>query len=105
MGLKLVPENNHVFVYEKGEIDAWGLSAGTSNKKKLGCFLRGSESSTPLESTGGRMVIPTYDITFNGNVPVFVGDIVEVEGHRFTVLSRKPKQDLSGNVLILKISV
>ena len=105
MGLKLLPENSHVFVYEKAEADAWGFAKLTNTKKKYGCFLRESEETTPVESIGGKQIIPSYLLTFNGKVEIKVGDKIEVEGDLMEVLRRKVSKDLSGNVLVTKITV
>lgn len=105
MGLKLLPENSHVFVYEKSEIDDWGLPTLTDIKKRFGCFLRESETVTPIESVGGKQILPSYDISFNGAVEIKAGDKIEVEGAVLEVLRRKVSKDLSGNVLLTKITV
>lgn len=105
MGLKLLPENGHVFVYEKGEVDAWGLSTLADTKKRFDCFIRESEESTPIESVSGKQIIPSYNLTFNGKVEIKAGDKIEVEGDLLEVLRRKVTKDFSGNVLITKITV
>lgn len=105
MGLKLLPELDSIYVYEKGEVDDWGISSTTTSKKEFRCLIREAESSTAIESKGGRMVVPSYSISFNGDVPIHVGDMLEVEGRKMVVLTRNSKKDLSGKVLIIKLTV
>ena len=105
MGLKLLPENCVVHVYEKGNADDWGFMKLSAIKKKYGCFLRESQESSPIDSIGGKQILPSYDLSFNGKVNVKVGDKIEVEGFPMEVLRRKVSKDLSGNVLLTKITV
>lgn len=105
MGLKLLPENGHVFVYEKAEADAWGFAKLTNNKKRFGCLIRESEGITPIESVGGKQILPSYIISFNGKVEIKAGDKLEVYGEVLEVLNKKITADLSGNILLTKITV
>ena len=105
MGLKMIPDFDSIFLYEKGGVDAWGISTTEGSKVKLSCLIRETETATPIESKGGKMVLPSFDISFNGNVKIHVGDYVEVEGRKMVVLTRKQKKDLSRTVLITKITV
>ena len=105
MGLKLLPENSQVFIWEKSNVDDWGLTTLSGVKKCLSCFLRESEETATIESIGGKQVLPSYSLSFNGNVEVKVGDKIEVEGAVMEVLRRKVSKDLSGNVLLTKITV
>lgn len=105
MGLKLLLENGHVFVYEKAEADDWGLTKVTNVKKSFDCFIRESEETTPVESVGGKQIVPSYTLTFNGLVEIKAGDKIEVEGDLLEVLRRKVTRDFSGNVLITKVTV
>lgn len=105
MGIKYIPENEFVYVMLKGEVDDFGIRASSSDKTKLGCLIRSAEDSTPIESTGGKQVIPTYTISFNGKVAVGVGDFIEVEGQKKQVLTKKEVKDLSRVVIITKVTV
>lgn len=105
MGLKLIPELDTIFLLKRGEVDVWGKTSIKETKEELKCLIRGTETSTSIESTGGRMVLPTFDISFNGAVPINVGDYVEIEGFRKIVLVKTQKKDLSRTVLITKITV
>lgn len=105
MGLKIVPERDSIILFKKAESDNWGINSVSDVKEELKCFVIGSENSTAIESAGGKMVNPTYDISFNNKVNIEIGDIVEVEGRKLPVLTRAYKKDLSQKVLITKISV
>lgn len=105
MGLKLIPEFDSIFLLEKGVPDAWGISSTKASKVELRCFIKGAESSTAIESIGGRMVVPSYTITFNGDVDVHVGDYIEIDGMKKVVLTRTQKKDLARVPLLTKITV
>lgn len=105
MGLKLIPDNDSIFLYEKGDVDAWGINSAGDSKKELGCLISGVETSTAIESKGGKMVIPSHEILFNFSVEISVGDFIEVEGRKMVVLSKQEKKDLSRKILITKITV
>lgn len=105
MGLKLIPDNDVVYAYGKSEADAWGLTSAMDSKIKFNCFIQGVKKATPLESKGGKMVIPSYEISFNFKVPIAVGDFIEVEDRKMVVLSKAEKKDFSRKVLITKITV
>lgn len=105
MGLKLIPDSDFIFLFQKDAVDDWGISSTGASKKKFNCLIREAESTTPIESKGGKMVVPSYDISFNGNVEIHAGDYIEVDGRKMVVLTKKQKKDLSRTVLITKISV
>lgn len=105
MGLKILPENDSIILYEKGKVDAWGISSATELKRELNCFIKGAEASTPVESKGGKMVLPSFTVSFNGDVEIHVGDHVEVEGIKKVVLTKSQKKDFSRKVVITKITV
>lgn len=103
--LRMISETDYVYLLIRTNTDSWGISEVETIKKKYYCNIKDSEDSTPINSMGGKQVIPTYSITFNGKVSVFVGDYVEVDGSKKIVLNKKTKKDLLGNVLITKITV
>ncbi|WP_300857260.1 hypothetical protein [uncultured Clostridium sp.] len=105
MGLKLIPETSYIYIPEKSDVDVWGLAKSTDLKKKYGCFLRESEQVTPVESIGGKQILPSYDISFNGKVEIRAGDKIEVDGVLMEVLKKSVSKDISGNVLLTKIIV
>lgn len=105
MGLKLVPELDSIFLLKRGEVDVWGRASIKETKEEFKGLVRGTEASTSIESIGGRMIAPTFDISFNGSVSINVGDYIEVEGIRKIVLTKAQKKDLSRTVLITKITV
>lgn len=105
MGLKLLPELDAIYLFKKGKVDAWGISSIGESKEEVTCYIKETEASTSIESKGGKMVIPSYDIGFNGDVPINVGDCIEVYGVKKVVLMKSQKKDLSRTVLITKITV
>lgn len=105
MGLKLLPELDSIYLYKKGKVDAWGISSAGESKELIPCYTKGSESSTPIEAQGGKMVIPSYDISFNGDVAINVGDYIEICGIKKVVLKKSQSKDLSRKVLVTKITV
>lgn len=105
MGLNYIIENASVYLVKKGELDGWGISKPSGEKVLLRCFLRGAEDSTPMESQGGKQVIPSYSVSFNGDVPFGAGDILEVEGKQFEVLRKKPTRGLSREVMFTKVTL
>lgn len=105
MGLKLLPELDSIYLLKRGNSDAWGIGSAGESKELLPCYIKGSEVSTSVEAQGGKMVIPSYDICFNGNVPINVGDYIEVYGVKKVVLKKTLNKDLSRKVLITKITV
>lgn len=105
MGLKLLPELDSIILFSKEKVDAWGIGSIGESKKILPCYIRGSEVSTSIESRGGKMVIPSYTICFNGDVAINVGDCIEVYGVKKDVLKKSQSKDLSRKVLVTKITV
>lgn len=103
--LKFIPEIDSIFILEKGAIDSWGIISGNSVKTEVRCRIKEVENASPIESQSGKQIIPTYDISINGDVGISVGDKVEVYGAIMTVVSRQPKKDLSGKVLYVKYKV
>lgn len=104
MLVKLLPEKEAVYLIEKEGLDSWGLPT-KGKKTELKCYIKASETNTGLESKGGKQVIPTYDISFNGAVSIKVGDLLEVEGEVAEVLKRIEIKDLSRKVLVTKVTV
>lgn len=51
------------------------------------------------------MVLPSFTVSFNGDVEIHVGDHVEVEGIKKVVLTKSQKKDFSRKVVITKITV
>lgn len=105
MGLKLIPEFDSIFLLKKGVPDAWGISSTTESKTEVRCFIKEAEKSSSVESVGGKMVVPSYSITFNGDVDIHVGDYIEIDGIKKVVLTRTQKKDLARVPLITKITV
>lgn len=105
MGLKIFPEFDSIYLLKKGIPDSWGIASTTESKIEIRCFITESESSSTVESIGGKMIVPTYNITFNGDVDIHVGDYIEVDGVKKIVLTRIQKKDLSRVPLITKITV
>lgn len=104
-GLKMIPEIDSIFIYEKGEVDAWGLGTVSNSKREVKGRIKGAESSTPIESKGGKQIVPTYSISINGDAGITVGDVVEIYNNEMVVLTRQPKKDLSGKILYTKYTV
>lgn len=102
--MKLLPEKERVYLLEQDGLDSWGLPK-TGKKTELKCYIKASENSTGLESKGGKQVVPTFDISFNGAVSVKVGNLLEVEGEVMEVLKRTEIKDLSRKVLVTKVTV
>ena len=105
MGLNLIPENEFVYILNKGNVDAWGLNVPSDEKEKKGCLIKASEEATAVESAGGKQIKPSFEISFNGKVSIRVGDFIEVEGDVFEVLRKNELKDLSRNVILTKITV
>lgn len=105
MGLKIVPEFDSIYLLQKDVPDAWGIVSTTESKTEVRCFIKEAKSSSTVESIGGKMVVPTYSITFNGDVDIHVGDYIEVDGIKKVVLTRIQKKDLARVPLITKITV
>ena len=102
--MKLLPEKEVVYLIGKDGIDSWGLPTQGS-KTKLKCYIKSSEDNTGLESKGGKQIVPTHVVSFNGAVSIKVGDLLEVEGEVKEVLKRAEIKDLSRNVLVTKVTV
>lgn len=102
--MKLLPEKEIVYLLKKEGLDSWGLPT-TGQKEKMKCYIKASEDSTGLEAKGGKQVVPTYNVSFNGAVTVKVGDLLEVEGEVLEVLKRIEIKDLSRKVLVTKVTV
>lgn len=105
MGLKFVPDLDVVFQLGTGAVDEWGISTCSDTKTPLKCLIREVEDITPVGAKGGKQVIPSFSITFNGVCPLGTGDKVEVFGNVYAVLSKKPIRDLSRTVVLTKIKV
>lgn len=105
MGLKWISELESVFFLKKAEADDWGMVSADTVKVKYGCSIRSSESTIPIESIGGKQILPTYTISINGKIPFTVGDFVEIEGKEMIVLNKKEVKDLSRKVLYTKFTV
>ena len=103
--LKMIPEIDSIFICTKGTVDAWGISSVGSSKTEIKCRIKESESSAPINTNGGKQVIPTFDISINGDVGISVGDAIEVNGTKMTILARTPKKDLSGKIIYIKYKV
>lgn len=105
MGLKYILDGDSVYLIHKGDIDGWGIASGSETKTEYSCLVRGAEDSTPVGAIGGKQVIPSYDISFNGKIPFGVGDTLEVEGIKLVVLRKKEVKDLSRKVLFTKVTL
>lgn len=105
MAYNLIPTKEQITLVESLGADAWGIKQAGAGRKPLDCFIRGSESSTPISDPVGRQVIPAYEILFNGAVRVSVGDKIEVEGEIYTILQKREYKDFSRSVVYTKIKV
>lgn len=103
--LKLIPEIDSVFIYSRGTVDSWGITSKGDAKKEIKGRIKEAENSSPVESQSGKQVIPTHEISINGDVGIVVGDKVEVFGNVLTILTRQPKKDLSGKTIYVKYKV
>lgn len=105
VSMKLLPEKESIYLLSKGGFDDWGLPTTSEEKELIKCYIKASQTSTGLQDTGGKQVLPTYDISFNGAVAIKVGDLIEIEGETKEVLKRIEIKDLSRKVLVTKVTV
>lgn len=105
MGLKYILDGDKIYHIKSAGVDAWGINSTSGEKTEYSCLIRGAEDSTPIEAQGGKQVIPSYTISFNGKVPFTVGETLEVEGNQLVILKRKEVKDLSRKVLFTKVTL
>lgn len=105
MGISLVPETDIVYLKSSTAVDDWGLPLAGENSKPFKCRIKESYTSTGIEDKGGKVIVPTYSISFNSSIELVVGDVIEVYGAQYTILTKTISKDLSGNVLISKVTV
>lgn len=105
MGLKYILDTEQIFHVESAGVDAWGISSPSGEKTAYSCCIRGAEDSTPIEAQGGKHVIPSYTVSFNGKVPFTVGETLEVEGTELVILRKKEVKDLSRKVMFTKVTL
>lgn len=105
VGLSLIPERDIVQVRKKEVLDSWGLQIKDSSTIQYKGNVKGHEDSTPITSEGGKQVIPTYSVSFNGSPDISVGDFIIIYGEEFQVLTKKRIRDLLGNIIYIKVSV
>ena len=105
MGLKYISDKDSVYLISMGDVDAFGIRTNSETKQLLKCSCRAIENSSPIESEGGRQVIPTYSVSFNGKVAVNIGDRLEIDGVTKTILTKKESKDLSRKVLFTKVTL
>lgn len=103
--LNFILDNEKVFLINKGAVDGWGIQSASDTRTEFKCSIRGAEDSTPIEAKGGKQVIPSYVVSFNGKVPFGVGDTLEVEGNKLVVLHKKEVKDLSRAVMFTKVTL
>lgn len=103
--LGFIPYEEIVILYKAGEVDSWGLCVGKTEPIKKPCYIRESQNTETIYSDDGKIITFKYDVTFEGNADVVVGDFIEVEGFKLKILAKRYLKDFSRNIIATKVSV
>ena len=99
----IIPSNNVMYLHGGVKIDSWGQKITTGELKPFQCFSKQSQET--VVTTGGKQVTTHYSISVNNECEIRVGDTVDIDGERFTVLTKALIRDFNGSVIYTKYSI
>lgn len=105
-GLSYILERDTVnYIARETTNTLWAEDIPSKNKIPYKCCIRGAEDTTPINTKEGKQLLPTYIISFNGNINFSVGDFLEVDNRVMQILHIKAVRDFIGTILFTKVKV